>query len=160
MADEIILEMFADWDADDECWYNHAMTSTGITCVAGPYRSRKEAISLVASFARQMPGITQVSTCAGVALPGWSPGRQYYLISRSRVTGTRIGCGPFATAQDAENFEEAARLFWDRADEFPKGDVYHCEYGEVYPARCIKRIATVLGTGQVPAPDSPVTQPR
>lgn len=87
-------------------------------------------------------------------------GRQYYLISRSRVTGTRIGCGPFATAQDAENFEAAARLFWDRADEFPNGDVYHCEYGEVYPARCIKRIATVLGTGHVPEPDPPVRQPR
>lgn len=141
-VDPLILDLWRDLGAEGTCYYNHVRVKGhggSISCVAGPYFDLPQARHRLAAFYKEFPGVTQVYTAEAVDLPGWSEDRQYYLISKSQVDGTRIACGPFESEQDAKMFELVAREFWSRAVEFPEGDVYHCTHGQVYPARWIRK---------------------
>src|SRR5690242_7651770 len=97
-VDPLILDLWQDLGAEGTCFYNHVRvkgTGHSISCVAGPYFVLGEAQRRLAAFYQEFPGVTQIYTAGAVDLPGWSEERQYYLISKSQVDGTRIACGPF-----------------------------------------------------------------
>lgn len=140
--DPLIADLWHDLGAEGTCYYNHVRVKAqghSISCIAGPYLVLSLAQQRLAAFYKEFPGVTQCYTAGAVDLPGWSDERRYYLISKSRVDGVRVACGPFESEEGAKTFEAVAREFWSRAGEFPAGDVYHCTHGQVYPARWIRR---------------------